>query len=187
MHTGKPNRGHTLPGLCNSFHDLEPNINQVLLKSGHIYQHNVLRVNYMTYDVRREQDTFNPNSGHRDIMMLAGELTGDSEVTQHCFYYACIIGIYHVNVQYIGPGLKDYSPRRLDFFHVRWFNWIPPDDPQCSEVALDMLRFVLINDEGAFRFVDPADIIERISSHTCIRKRTVSPGLHRIVPHSERL
>jgi hypothetical protein len=51
--------------------------------------------------------------------MLAGELTGDSEVTQHRFYNACIISIYHVNIQYIGPRLKDYSPRRLDFLHVR--------------------------------------------------------------------
>jgi hypothetical protein len=57
MHTWEPNGGHTLLGLCNSFHDPESDINQVLLKSGPIYQHNVLHVNYTTYNVCREQDT----------------------------------------------------------------------------------------------------------------------------------
>ncbi|KAF8838017.1 hypothetical protein BDN67DRAFT_908198, partial [Paxillus ammoniavirescens] len=59
--------------------------------------HNLFRINYMTYDVRRAQDTVNPCTNHRDIC------------------YACVLGIYHANMIYIGPGHKDYQPRQIKF------------------------------------------------------------------------
>jgi len=37
-----------------------------------IYQHKVLRVNYMTYDMRREQDSLNPRT-HANVMVLSQE------------------------------------------------------------------------------------------------------------------
>ncbi|KIJ65337.1 hypothetical protein HYDPIDRAFT_28047, partial [Hydnomerulius pinastri MD-312] len=143
-----------LPGLDNTYSASEPTPDRLLFKGNRIYQHHVLRINYTAYDVRRAQDIFNPNSDHRDIMMLA---TADS-AEGHKFCYARIIGVYHANVQYIGPGLKDYLPRRLDFLHVRWFEWIPPHRGE-GEVGLDTLRFLLMNDVDAFDFVDPADVL----------------------------
>ena len=55
-----------------------------------IYQHKVLRVNYTTYDMRREQDSLNPRT-HANIMVLSQE----DDLTAHPYWYACIIGIYH--------------------------------------------------------------------------------------------
>ncbi|KAI5992629.1 hypothetical protein EDC04DRAFT_2872767 [Pisolithus marmoratus] len=113
-------------------------VDHLLFKSNHIYQHYVLRVNYTTYNVRCRQDILNLTTNHHDIMMLASP--ENMNECHHHFCYACIIGIYHANVQYIGSGLSDYLPCQLDFF-------------------LDVLRFPPMNDHDTFDFIDPADIL----------------------------
>lgn len=158
MGASEPNTGfHPLPGLDNSYSASEATTNHVVFKGGRIYQHHVLRVNYTTYDVKRGQDNFNPNSQHRDIMMLAEKREGESRNISDRFCYARIVGIYHANVQYIGPGVKDYNPRRLNFLHVRWFDPVPSDAQH--GVALDMLRLSPMNAEDAYGFIDPADVL----------------------------
>lgn len=149
---------HLQPGLDNSYNVSEASLNQVLFKGGRIYQHNILRINYTTYDLDRSQDNFNPNTDHCDIMMVAGGREEESEVSSHNFCYARIIGIYHANVQYIGPGLKDYGATRLDFLHVQWFEMVPRH-ARDDGVPLDMLRLVPSNTTDAFDFVDPAEVL----------------------------
>ncbi|KAF8800327.1 hypothetical protein BYT27DRAFT_7314007 [Phlegmacium glaucopus] len=58
-----------------------------------IYQHKVMRVNYTTYDMRREQDSLNPRT-HANVMVLSQE----NEPDAHPYWYARIIGIYHTLV-----------------------------------------------------------------------------------------
>jgi hypothetical protein len=91
--------------------------NQVIFKGNRIYQHNICRINYTTYDFRREMETINPKSDHRDIMLLAH---ADGSST-HPFCYARVLGIYHANVIYTGPGARDYLLRHIEFLWVRWF------------------------------------------------------------------
>ncbi|KIK11957.1 hypothetical protein PISMIDRAFT_121784 [Pisolithus microcarpus 441] len=159
----EPSALQLLEGLDASYDVSEATVNHLLIRSNHIYQHRVLRVNYTTYDVRRGQDIFNPTTDHRDIMMLAAPENTDESETIHQrhrrFCYARIIGIYHANVQYIGPGCSSYLPRRLDFLHVQWFEQVPPNpgDVLCS---LDVLRFPPMNEDGAFDFIDPADVLQ---------------------------
>jgi len=135
----------------------QPTIDQVLFKDGRIFQHKVLHVNYTTYDVRHDQDIFNPGSDHCDLIMLAAPGSDEEPETQHQFCYAWLIGVYHANIHFIGPGSKDYLPRRLDFVHVRWFELVPPTVE--NRTWLDALRFVRMNNVNAFDFVDPADIL----------------------------
>ncbi|KAF9230895.1 hypothetical protein BU15DRAFT_56758 [Melanogaster broomeanus] len=123
-------------------------LNQVLFKNDRIYRHNLIRINYTTYDVRRAQDVVNPTTEHRDIMLL-------SDRDSHRFCYARVLGIYHANVIYSGPGSQDYQPRRLEFLWVRWFELVAPT----SQMALDCIRFVPMVDEDAFGFVDPNDVL----------------------------
>src|ERR1700720_1806104 len=47
--------------------------NTVRIIDNRIYSAKVLRVNYTTYDVRRDQDSMNPNTERRDIMVLSPE------------------------------------------------------------------------------------------------------------------
>ena len=60
-----------------------------------IWKHKVLCKNYTTYDLRCEQDSINLNR-HADVMVLAHE---DNSDTWQAYWYACIIGIFHVMVR----------------------------------------------------------------------------------------
>jgi hypothetical protein len=94
-----------------------PDYAKLLLKHNHMYLHNVLRVNYMTYNICRKQDAINPNTSHRDIMVLA-ENDDDSD---HPFLYARVVGIFHVNAIYTGSSVVDYNPHKVEVLRVRWF------------------------------------------------------------------
>ena len=90
-------------------------LSQVIFKGDRIYRHHLFHVNYTTYDVCRAQDTINSRTDHCDIMLLAPL---DSA---HPFLYAHVLGIFHANIIYSGPGSKDYIARRLEILWVRWF------------------------------------------------------------------
>ncbi|KAH7904119.1 hypothetical protein BJ138DRAFT_977516, partial [Hygrophoropsis aurantiaca] len=113
--------------------------------------------NYTTYDVRRGQDVVNPSTSHRNIMVLANHSTEDSR-TQHPFWYARVLGIYHANVIYTGPGMLDYNPRRMEFLWVRWYE-IVEDMAGWDACQLDRLRFPPMATDGAFGFLDPKDVL----------------------------
>ncbi|KIK10455.1 hypothetical protein PISMIDRAFT_20384 [Pisolithus microcarpus 441] len=159
----EPTSSQPLWGLEASYSTSEAAADHLLFKGNRIYQHCVLRVNYTTYDVKRGQDIFNPTTDHHDVMMLAtpenADKSEDTYERRHCFCYARIIGIYHANVQYIGPGFSNYLPRRLDFLHVRWFEQVAPN-PGDGSCRLDVLRFPPMNDRSAFDFIDPASILQ---------------------------
>ncbi|PBK66616.1 hypothetical protein ARMSODRAFT_890345, partial [Armillaria solidipes] len=57
-----------------------------------IYSHQILCINFTSYDVRYNQDTINPCT-HSNIMMLVSDL--DDE---HPYLYARVIGIFHAKV-----------------------------------------------------------------------------------------
>jgi hypothetical protein len=142
-----------------------------------MYTHNILRVNYTTYDVRRDQDTMNPKTSHRDIMVLASD--NDSEDNHH-FLYARVLGVFHVNVVYTGRGTADYRPRRFDFLWVRWFKL--ESDTGCGWVSssLDRLCFPPMSQEDAFGFLDPADVLRGchiIPSFSLGQRHLNEPGL----------
>jgi len=127
-------------------------LNQVVFQRDRIYQHHILRVNYTTYDVRRAQDTINPRTDHRDVMLLS------PLESSHPFLYARVLGIFHANIIYTGQGVKDYLPRRMEFLWVRWFDLV--DVPAGWEhTTLDRLRFVPITQDDAYGFVDPTNVI----------------------------
>jgi hypothetical protein len=122
-----------------------------------MYRHNLLRVNYTTYDVRRAQDTLNPRTDHRDIMLLS-----INQDMVHEYRYARIIGIFHINAMYSGPQRRgDYNTHPLQFLWVRWFEVVDAATVGhgWSSHGLDMLRFTRIDQPGAFGFVNPIDVL----------------------------
>lgn len=137
-------------------------IDRLFFKNERLYKHRTFRVNYTTYDVRRAQDVINPNTTHRDIMVLRDdsddlENQGDSD-TFNRFLYARVLGVHHVNVVYMGCGTLDYQPRRLEFLWVRWYQ--PTSLPSgWDSRRLDCVKFFPMAHEHAFGFLDPADVI----------------------------
>lgn len=136
---------------------------QIFFKGERMYSHKIARFNYTTYDVRRAQDVVNPATSHCNVMLLseagssfASEAPLELEASHpHPYLYARVIGIYHANVIYTGPGMLDYTPHRMDFLWVRWYNYQDAE----NTARLGRLSFPPITSDGAFGFVDPADVI----------------------------
>jgi hypothetical protein len=137
--------------------DCPADVNCVFFKSDRMYRHHLLRINYTAYDVRRSQDLVNPGTSHRDIIMLSNNDTDDED--SHPFCYARVLGIYHVNVIYTGTGMLDYTPRRLDFLWVRWYQYSNERSIRWNDYKLDALHFLPVSSEHAFGFVDPQDVL----------------------------
>jgi hypothetical protein len=130
-----------------------------------MYQHKQIRFNYTTYDVRRAQDVINPRTSHCNIMVLSHDSddngsTGNEQ--KHKFWYARVLGIYHANVVYVGPGMVDYMPKRLDFLWVRWYQYMSRDLGHASgwsTCKLHKVYFPPMSTDNSFGFLDPADVL----------------------------
>jgi len=135
----------------------------ILITNNTIYRHKVLRVNYTTYDLRRAQDSLNPRiPGHGDVMVLSPENEEENK-DPHPYWYARILGIYHANVRYIGSNRTvSREPQRMEFLFVRWFGREPTPRPGWKAKRLICLGFVPGNDETAFGFIDPAQVIRSV-------------------------
>jgi hypothetical protein len=132
----------------------------VFLKKDSIYHHKLTRFHFTTYDVRRGTDIINPGTDRCNIMLLADNVdAANGSSTQHHFLYARVLGVYHANVVYTGPGMCDYEARRLDFLWVRWYEVIDPATSGWGNSRLDSIRFPPMNRDSAFGFVDPKDVL----------------------------
>lgn len=79
----------------------------------------------------------------------------------HQFCYARVLGIFHTNVIYTGPGSKDFRSRRIDFLWVRWFEVLESRSAAIGweQYTLDRVKFLPMADQDAFGFVNPADVL----------------------------
>jgi hypothetical protein len=117
-----------------------------------IYRHKVLRVNYTTYNVRRDQDSLNPRT-HADVMVLSRDDT-------HPYWYARIVGIFHAMALQTGPKSKSRDPEKMEFLFVRWFGLDYDEVGGWKTKKLHEIGFV--GGDEAFGFINPADIIRGV-------------------------
>ena len=126
---------------------------------GHkLYQHKVLRVNYTTYDLRREQDYIKPITCP-NIMVLHPD-----GPDPHPYWYARVIGIFHAIVNH--PSLSDGT--RMDFLWVRWYGSDIDHTSTLGFAARRLPRIGFVEDTNdteaspAFGFVDPGNVIRSV-------------------------
>ena len=124
------------------------------LVNDRIYRHKVLRVNYTTYNIRRDQDSLNPRT-HSDIMVLSGDDTQP-------YWYARIIGIFHAMVLQTAGQSKSREPKKMEFLFVRWFGVDNDEIGGWRTKKLHQIGFVEGDSDQAFGFVDLADIIRGV-------------------------
>jgi hypothetical protein len=117
-----------------------------------------MTINYTTYDIRRADDVINPRTSHCDIMGVSMR-EDDSENDSHPFWYARVLGIFHVDVVYTGVGALDYRSRRMEFLWVRWFNITDDVSTGWDPKKLDVVQFFPMNSDDAFGFVDPSCVL----------------------------
>ena len=99
------------------FHSSDENAcNSVFLKNDCIYHHKLIQFHFTTYDVQCGNDIINPGTSCCNVMLLADDAEG-SLISSNHFLYAWVLGGYHVNVIYTGPGMHDFESR---FFDILW-------------------------------------------------------------------
>jgi len=139
---------------------------QLHIVKNRIYHHKALRINYTTYDCRRDQDTINPRA-HADVMMLSDE---DGEENPHPYWYARVIGIFHFYVLPNSPTPRTPLPVKIDVLWVRWFGRNLCFKSGWAAKRLHQIGFLKHDSpDGAFGFVDPEYII---------RGAHLIPGFH---------
>jgi hypothetical protein len=109
-----------------------------------LYRHKVCRINYTSYDLRRSQDSINPRT-HADIMLL--DPNGDAN---HPFWFARVIGIFHVNVSFRG---------KVTLMHLLWVRWFGTDYKYKSGFKHRRLPRIGFLANEAMGFVNPDDVI----------------------------
>jgi len=152
----------------------------IMFVKNKIYRHKVMRVNYTTYDMRREQDSLNPRT-HANITVLSQETGPDA----HLYWYARIIGIYHTLVRHDSSP----DPIPIEFLLVRWYGL---DLDRVSRFGWKMCRLPKIGfvpdhpDAGspAFGFLDRAQVIRGVH---LIRSFTKGLTSNLLGPSSARL
>lgn len=131
--------------------------NSVRVVNNKIYSCQTCRVNYTTYDIRRSQDTINPCS-HPDVIVQSPE-TGPNSTP---YWYARVIGVYHATVWMTHPQAREHTTQEMDFLWVRWFGVEPGYRSGFKYARLPKIGFVPSDDEYAFTFLDPSQIIRGV-------------------------
>ena len=125
-------------------------IRSVRIFHDYIYKHKTMRINFDTYDMRRDQDSVNPDS-HADVMMRA---PADSK---HPFLYARVLGIFHVQALLISPHAQHLrSPWQI--IHVCFVRWFEVEVRGIRKRRLTPLRWANTKEEP-FGFVSPDNIL----------------------------
>ena len=123
-----------------------------------VYWHQVLRINYTTYDMRRDQDSVNPRT-HTDVMVLATPASEDAAV--HPYLYARVCDIFYVEVRHTFAGVLSDSQK----VEVLWVRWLTPDLTGLGGFGkrkLTRVGFVSAEVSGAFGFLDPSRVIRGV-------------------------
>ena len=126
--------------------------NSVHILNHRIYSAKVLRVNYTTYDIRRDQDSMNPRT-HCDIMVVSPE----KEDGAHPFWYARVLGVFHADILHVGPASRNRSVQRMEFLWIRWFG-VEQSYQAGSQVA-HLPKIGFVPDDSAFGFLDPSLVL----------------------------
>ncbi|KAH9900331.1 uncharacterized protein BXZ73DRAFT_62717, partial [Epithele typhae] len=147
--------GRNLPG---SYEPTPADVRSVRIAGpDRLYVHKVLRINYTTYDMRRDMDSINPRT-HPDIMLLA------PEGSRHPYIYARVIGLYHVNAYLVGESLSGADDTEPELVPLVWVRWYEADSsPRRTRVGLASRRLPCLKwaplDSKPFGFIYPEDII----------------------------
>jgi hypothetical protein len=123
--------------------------NKIEIVRDMVYFHQTLRINYTTYDMRRDQDTINVRT-RSDVMVLS-----DNEDDEYPYWHCRVIGIFHVNVRNVG----EWTTQRFD---ILWVWWYGLDDNYAwgfAKKRLPRFGFGPSDDPNTFGFLDPSDVV----------------------------
>ena len=126
----------------------------IQIRDQKIYTSQVLRVNYTTYDVRRDYDCV--SARRKEFVMTRSPETGEHA---HPYWYAQVLGVYRAKVRHTGEKSEDYGFRPMDFLWVRWLGREPGYRWGRRYAKLPKIGFIPEDQPDAFGFLDPALVI----------------------------
>ncbi len=128
---------------------------RLVIHKEQLYWHDVLRLNWTSYDLQRSQDCVNPKN-HGDIMLLAGR---SDDANTHPYLYARVVRIFHINVRLYDSPMHAFE--RMDVLFVRWFRIDESAPGGLEHKRLHRVEFVPHGDDELedFGFVNPADVV----------------------------
>jgi hypothetical protein len=91
-------------------------------------------------------------------MVLNNDGDANDAPAHHPYKYARVLGIYHANVIYVGPGIPDYQSRRMEFLWVRWYRNTGTIVNGWND-RLDRINFGSMADDDTFGFLDPSIVL----------------------------
>ncbi|THU95728.1 hypothetical protein K435DRAFT_966260 [Dendrothele bispora CBS 962.96] len=153
-------KNHCLQRVLNTESDTEfsdEDRRNLTFVSNLLYIHKYLRINYTTYDLRREQDSINPRT-QPDVLLLAE----DGEETGHPYWYARAISLFHVRVRHLGARSRNTSEQRMEIAWVRWYQLDDTIQSGWKAKRYHGLQFVPAESPDAFGFINPSQIIRAI-------------------------
>ncbi|KAJ7311653.1 hypothetical protein DFH08DRAFT_973751 [Mycena albidolilacea] len=131
----------------------------VIFTRDQIYTHQVMCINYTTYDVQRTDDSINPHT-NSDVMVLSHKDEGSSN--PHPYWYTHVLGIFHADIGHLRPKSKSRRPKRMEFLWVCWFGRDLSHKSGWKAKRLDRLGFIDLADPATFGFLDPAEAIHTL-------------------------
>jgi len=121
-----------------------------------MYKHKVMRINYTTYDLHRTQDSINVRA-HLHLMTLGHE-DKEEGTKWHPYWYAKVLGIFHVNMRSWGR----METERMDFLWVHWFGRNPDHEGGFDTCHLHRIGLTDSKDPTSYGFLDPKDVLRSI-------------------------
>ena len=94
--------------------------NTVRILDNHIYLSKVLRVNFTSYDMHREQYSMNPQT-NCNVTVLSPRSGKDA----HSFWYTQVLGMFHAQVLHMDPAAANKFVQNIEFLWVCWLGLIP--------------------------------------------------------------
>ncbi|EJD51863.1 hypothetical protein AURDEDRAFT_181453 [Auricularia subglabra TFB-10046 SS5] len=125
---------------------------KVIIINRRMYEHHDLHLQYTTYDVRQGEDFIRTGTDRCDIILRSHE---DDSPDDHPYWYARVLGIYHVNTYHSTRG-SPTTPQKLVFLHVRWFGRDLAESHGRGPLRLTRLGW---DREAEYGFVDPRHIL----------------------------
>ncbi|KAH6897581.1 hypothetical protein BKA70DRAFT_1116289, partial [Coprinopsis sp. MPI-PUGE-AT-0042] len=138
----------------------EPSWRSVDLKHNRLYCHNIMRVSYTTYDIRRQADIIRISS---EPCVMTLDTRKETHSVSHPYRYARVLQIFHADVCFVGTlqdGQRNYNTHRIDFLWVRWFCLAPSGGSEPS--SLERLQFEPLGQSNSFAFLDPNQVIRTV-------------------------
>jgi hypothetical protein len=128
-------------------------------------------------------DTINPRTCP-DVMVRAPppDDSDNTDANDEQYWYARILGIYHVKVSTTHSDVSNGSKvRRMEFLWVRWLGAEPRHKHGFDRAVLPKIGFVPFTDDYAFGFLDPEHVVRSchlIPAFSCEQTSDLLPVEH---------